>query len=172
MNKVVLVDKKNRKLGEMEKLEAHKKGLLHRAFSIFTYNSKGELLIQQRPKEKYHSGGLWSNTVCSHPKPGERYLAAAHRRLREEMGFDCLLQKRDVLIYKKEFNNGLTENEYDCIFDGKFDGDPKPNAKEIASYKWVSMSDLKKDIAKNPQAYTYWFKEILENKELKSKLAS
>ena len=163
MNKIVLVDKKNRKLGEMEKLEAHKRGLLHRAFSIFIYNSKGELLIQQRPKEKYHSGGLWSNTVCSHPKPGERYLVAARRRLKEEMGFDCKLEKKDVLIYKKEFDNGLTENEFDTIFVGKFDGIPKPNIKEVADWKWISINDLKNDLSKNPQKYTYWFGEIIKN---------
>lgn len=161
MTKVVLVDKNNRKLGEMEKLEAHKKGLLHRAFSIFIYNSNGELLIQQRPKEKYHSGGLWSNTVCSHPMPGEKYLSAAHRRLKEEMGFDCPLKKKNCFIYKKEFENGLTENEYDCIFVGKYDGSPKPNPVEVANWKWVTMSDLKKDIAKNPEKYTFWFREIL-----------
>lgn len=163
MDKVVLVDKNNRKLGEMEKLEAHKKALLHRAFSIFVYNSKSELLIQQRPNEKYHSGGLWTNTVCSHPKPGERYLTAAHRRLKEEMGFDCALTEKSSFIYKKEFNNGLTENEYDCIFVGEYNGPIEPNSKEVADYKWVEMSDLKKDIAKNPQRYTYWFGEIINS---------
>ena len=158
----MLVDQKNHKLGELEKLEAHKKGLLHRAFSVFVFNSKGELLIQQRPKEKYHSGGLWSNTVCSHPKPGERYLVAAHRRLREEMGFDCPLRKKEVFIYKKEFDNGLTENEYDTIFFGKFDGTPKPNKKEVADWKWITIKDLKNELSKNPQRFTYWFGEIVK----------
>lgn len=161
---VVLVDKNNRTIGEMEKLEAHQRGLLHRAFSIFVYNSKGELLIQQRPEEKYHSGGLWSNTVCSHPKPGEEYITAAHRRLQEEMGFDCPLEKKNCFIYKKEFKNGLIENEYDCIVAGRFDSSPKPNSVEVADWKWISMSDLKKDIVKNPEAYTYWFKEIMSGR--------
>lgn len=169
MDNVVLVDKNNRKIGEMEKLEAHKKGLLHRAFSIFIYNSKGELLIQQRPKEKYHSGGLWSNTVCSHPKPGESFLAAAHRRLMEEMGFDCKLVKKGCFIYKKAFDNGLTENEYDCIFTGEYNGVIKPNPSECADCKWVKISDLKTDITKNPQVYTYWFQEIVLNRQLLNK---
>jgi len=167
-NLVVLVNKSNRKIGEMKKLEAHKKGLLHRAISVFIFNPAGEMLIQQRPKEKYHSGGLWSNTVCSHPKPGEKYLTAAHRRLKEEMGFDCPLQKRGVFIYKKEFDNGLTENEYDCIFVGEYNGEVKPNPNECADYKWLKMSDLKADIAKNPQVYTYWFKEIVKNRQILS----
>ncbi len=158
---VVLVDNKNRKIGEMEKLEAHKKGLLHRAFSIFIFNSKGELLIQQRAKSKYHSWGLWSNTVCGHPKPVERYLTAAHRRLKEEMGFDCALKKKDCFIYKKQFKNGLIEYEYDCIFVGKFDDTPKPNLSEVADWKWISISDLKKAITKNPEEYTYWFRKII-----------
>lgn len=161
MNKVVLVDKNNRKVGEMEKLEAHKRGLLHRAFSIFVFNSKGELLLQQRPKKKYHSGGLWSNTVCSHPRPGERYLAAAHRRLKEELGFDCFLERKSCFIYKREFQNGLTENEYDCIFIGRFDGSPKPNQIEVANFKFVSLPEIKKDIVKNPEQYTFWFNKII-----------
>lgn len=161
MEKVVLVDKKNRKVGEMEKIEVHKKGLLHRAFSIFVFNDKGELLIQQRPVEKYHSGGLWSNTVCSHPRAGERYLSAAHRRLKEEMGFDCELSKKNCFIYRSEFKNGLIENEYDYIFVGKYNKDPKPNKDEVADWKWVKISDLKKDIPKNPDAYTFWFRRIV-----------
>ena len=147
---VVLVDKNNRKIGEEEKLKAHKEGKLHRAFSIFIFNSKGELLIQQRAKTKYHSGGLWSNTVCSHPKPNETYLRATHRRLKEEMGFDCKLKKLFCFIYRKEFKNGLIENEYDCIFIGKFEGTPKPNPKEVMDYKWISLKDLKQKIKKIP----------------------
>ena len=158
---VVLVDQNNRKLGKMEKLEAHQKGLLHRAFSILIFNSKGKVLIQKRASDKYHSGGLWSNTVCSHPKPSERSLEVAHRRLKEEMGFDCPLQKKYCFIYKKEFDNGLTENEHDCVYVGKFDGVPTPNLAEVTGWKWVSMPDLKKDIAKNPEKYTFWFKKII-----------
>jgi len=156
--KVILVNKNNRKIGEEEKIKAHKSGKLHRAFSIFVFNSKGELLIQQRAKAKYHSGGLWSNTVCSHSRPGETYQQAVHRRLKEEMGFDCKLRKLFCFIYNTGFKDGLIENEYDCVFIGKFDGEPKPNPKEIMHYKWISVKDLKKDIKKNPKKYTIWLK--------------
>jgi len=159
---VVLVDKNNRKIGIKEKIKAHKEGKLHRAFSIFIFNSKGELLIQQRAKTKYHSGGLWSNTVCSHPKPNETYQQAVHRRLKEEMGFDCKLKKLFCFIYNTGFVNGLIENEYDYIFIGKFDGKLKPNIKEIMNYKWISIKELKKDIKKNPNKYTIWLKIALK----------
>lgn len=158
---VVLVDKNNRKIGVEEKIKAHKEGKLHRAFSIFIFNSNGELLIQQRAKTKYHSAGLWSNTVCSHPKPNETYLQAAHRRLKEEMGFDCKLKKLFCFTYKAKLTEGLIENEYDCVFIGKFDGKPKPNYKEIMDYKWISIKELKKDIISHPNKYSVWFKMVL-----------
>ncbi|MBW2999926.1 isopentenyl-diphosphate Delta-isomerase [Candidatus Woesearchaeota archaeon] len=159
--KVILVDKNNRKIGVEEKIKAHKEGKLHRAFSIFVFNSKGELLLQQRAKTKYHSEGLWSNTVCSHPKPNETYHQAIHRRLKEEMGFDCKLKKLFCFIYNTGFQNGLIENEYDCVFIGKFDGKPKPNPKEIMDYKWIPVKELKKDIIKNPNKYSVWLKIAL-----------
>jgi len=159
---VVLVDKHNRRIGVEEKIKAHKEGKLHRAFSIFIFNSKGELLIQQRAKTKYHSGGLWSNTVCSHPKPNETYLQAAHRRLKEEMGFNCKLKKLFCFIYNTSFQNGLIENEYDCVLIGKFDGNPKPNPKEVMNYKWILIKELKQDIKKNPNKYTIWLKLVLK----------
>ena len=159
---VVLVDEKNRKFGVSEKVKAHKDGKLHRAFSIFVFNSKGELLIQQRAKTKYHSGGLWSNTVCSHPQPGETYQQAVHRRLKEEMGFDCRLEKSFCFIYKSDFQNGLIENEYDCVFLGKFDGEIKPNAQEIMDSKWIPIEELRQDINKNPDKYSVWLKIALE----------
>ena len=158
---VVLVDKNNRKIGVEEKIKAHKEGKLHRAFSIFIFNSRGELLIQQRAKTKYHSGGLWSNTVCSHPKPNETYLQTAHRRLKEEMGFDCKLKRLFCFIYNTGFQNGLIENEYDCVFIGKFDGKPKPNLKEVMNYRWISLKQLKQDILKNPNKYSVWLKIAL-----------
>ena len=158
---VVLVDKNNRKIGIEEKIKAHKEGKLHRAFSIFIFNSKGQLLIQQRAKTKYHSGGLWSNTVCSHPKPNETYQKAVHRRLKEEMGFDCKLKKLFCFIYNAGFQNGLIENEYDCVFIGKFDETPKPNHKEIIDYKWISIKELKKDIISHPSKYSVWLKIVL-----------
>jgi isopentenyl-diphosphate delta-isomerase len=159
---VILVDKNNRKIGIEEKMQAHANGSLHRAFSIFIFNSKGELLLQQRVKSKYHSGGLWSNTVCSHPRPGENYLQATHRRLKEEMGFDCELKRLFSFIYKADFKDGLTENEYDSVFMGKFDGQPNPNIAEVMDYKWIDIKDLKKDISKNPERYSVWLKTILD----------
>lgn len=165
MNKVILVDKNNRKIGEMEKLEAHQKGLLHRAFSIFVFNKNNELLLQQRNPKKYHSGGLWTNTVCSHPAPGETYNAAVHRRLQEEMGFDCTLIKLGCFIYRATFQNGLTENEYDCIFAGKYDGNINPDPTEISDYCWFSLEEISKNIKNDPEKYTFWFKKILSDKE-------
>ncbi len=158
---VVLVDEKDREVGVMEKIEAHRKGLLHRAFSIFVFNSKGELLLQKRARTKYHSAGLWSNTCCSHPRPGESVLEAAHRRLKEEMGFDCELKVVDKLIYSVEFENGLKENEYDYLIIGFWEGEPKPNPDEVEEWKWVSLEEVKEDIRKNPEKYTYWFKKAL-----------
>ena len=163
---VVLVDKNNRKTGVEEKIKAHKEGKLHRAFSIFIFNSNGELLIQQRAKTKYHSGGLWSNTVCSHPKPNETYSQATHRRLKEEMGFDCKLKKLFCFIYNTGFQNGLIENEYDCVFIGKFGGEPKPNHKEIMNHKWISLKELKKDIISHPNKYSVWLKIALNRIKL------
>jgi isopentenyl-diphosphate Delta-isomerase len=159
---VVLIDRNNKKIGVEEKMKAHIDAKLHRAFSVFVFNSKGELLIQQRAKEKYHCGGLWANTVCSHPRPNESYSKATHRRLSEEMGFDCKLTKKFCFTYKVKFDNELTENEYDCVFVGKFDGDPKPNPSEVVNYKWISMKDLKKDIKKSPEKYTEWLKIALK----------
>ncbi len=162
---VILVDENNKEIGVEEKIKAHQEGKLHRAFSIFVFNSKGELLIQQRAKTKYHSEGLWSNTVCSHPRPNETYFQATHRRLREEMGFDCELKKLFCFIYNTGFQNGLIENEYDCVFIGKFDGTPKPNPQEIMDYKWVSMKELRDDIISNPNKYSVWLKIALEKIE-------
>jgi len=162
MEKVILVDKNNKRIGVEEKIKAHKDGKLHRAFSIFVFNSKNELLIQQRAKTKYHSGSLWANTVCSHPKPNETYNQAVHRRLREEMGFDCNLKKLFCFVYKVEFENGLIENEYDCVFIGKFNGKPKLNSEEVKDYKWISIKKLKRDIVKSPESYTIWLKIALK----------
>ncbi len=166
-NFVILVNKNNRRIGIEEKIKAHKEGKLHRAFSIFIFNSKGELLVQQRAKTKYHSGNLWSNSVCSHPKPNETYLQATHRRLKEEMGFDCKLKKLFCFVYNADFQNGLIENEYDCVFIGKYDGKIKPNKKEVQNCKWTSLKDLKEDIKKNPDKYSVWLKIILEKNKLK-----
>lgn len=163
--KVILVDENDQAIGVMEKMEAHEKALLHRAFSIFTFNNQGELLIHQRAHEKYHSGGLWTNTCCSHPREGETTLEAAKRRLQEEMGFVCELKEAFSFIYKAELDQGLTEHEYDHVFIGKFDGEPEINQSEVADWKYVNLENLKNDIVKNPDNYTVWFKIAIKELE-------
>jgi isopentenyl-diphosphate delta-isomerase len=162
MEEVVLVDKFDNQVGTMEKMMAHEKGLLHRAFSVFIFNSDNELLIHQRAKIKYHSGGLWTNTCCSHPRPNETVEEAAHRRLEEEMGFDCDVFKAFDFTYFAALDKGLTEHEFDHVFFGKFDGKPKPNPLEVESYKYMTIKAIKEDLVTNPQNYTEWFKIILE----------
>jgi isopentenyl-diphosphate delta-isomerase len=141
----------------MEKLKAHQEGVLHRAFSVFIFNSKGELLLQQRALDKYHSAGLWSNTCCSHPRPGEDSLEAAKRRLMEEMGINTELDFSYKFIYKRAFDNGLIEHEYDHIFVGLSDELPTINTAEVASYKYMSPMDIRKHMYLNTAEYTYWF---------------
>lgn len=162
MDQVILVNKKDEPIGVEEKIKAHRQGKLHRAFSILLFNKKGETLIQKRAKSKYHSGGLWANTCCSHPRPKERIIQAAKRRLKEEMGISCNLKKVFSFIYKTKLGN-LTEYEFDHVLFGKFDGKPKPDKKEVADWKWIKLADLKADIKKNPQKYTPWFKIIVLN---------
>ncbi len=160
--KVILVNEKDEQIGLMEKIEAHEKALLHRAFSVFVYNENNELMIQQRAFSKYHSPGLWTNTCCSHQREGESNIEAGKRRLQEEMGFTTDLKDTISFIYKAPFDNGLTEHEYDHILVGRFDGEPDLNPDEVAAWKWVSLEDLKEDMKKNPDIYTEWFKIIFE----------
>lgn len=160
---VILVDEKDNQIGTEEKMQAHKEGKLHRAFSVFVFNSRGQMMLQKRAKSKYHSGGLWTNTCCSHPRLGEDVKAAATRRLKEEMGFTCELKKLYGFIYKTGFENGLMEHELDHVFVGNFNGQPKINAEEVGEWKWIDLNDLKKDMGKNTQNYTFWFKEIMKN---------
>lgn len=160
---VVLVDENDNKLGLMEKQQAHVAGLLHRAFSVFVFNSKGELMIQQRAASKYHSPTLWTNTCCSHPRENETYLEGAHRRLEEEMGFDCELEFKFSFIYKAHLDNNLTEHELDHVYIGIYNNEPNLNPDEVMAYRWVELDELKKDIEKNPQLYTAWFKIIFEH---------
>ena len=160
--KVILVDKNDNQVGLMPKLEAHKKGVLHRAFSIFIFNSKYELLLQKRASSKYHSGGLWTNTCCSHPREGEDTLDAANRRLDEEMGIKTSLRKVYNFIYKAELDNQLTEHEFDHVFYGVCDNDPILNKDEAEDFKWVDMETLNNDIMKNEDNYTVWFKIAFE----------
>ena len=159
---VILVNEADEAVGLMEKMAAHEQGLLHRAFSVFLFNSKGETLLQQRARSKYHSGGLWTNTCCSHPREGETNLQAANRRLQEEMGIQASLEEQFWFIYRAELDQGLTEHELDHVFTGVFEGVPKPNPDEVEGWKWISMEDLQADVAKNPGVYTEWFKIILD----------
>jgi len=160
--KVILVDKNDNQVGLMPKLEAHKKGVLHRAFSIFIFNSKYELLLQKRASAKYHSGGLWTNTCCSHPRENEDIFDAANRRLDEEMGIKTSLRKVYDFIYKAELDNQLTEHEFDHVFYGVYDNDPILNKDEADDFKWVDMETLNNDIIKNEDNYTVWFKIAFE----------
>jgi isopentenyl-diphosphate delta-isomerase len=160
--KVILVDKNDNQVGLMPKLEAHEKGILHRAFSIFIFNSKYELLLQKRASSKYHSGGLWTNTCCSHPREGEDTLDAANRRLDEEMGIKTSLRKVYDFIYKAELDNQLTEHEFDHVFYGVSDNNPILNKDEAEDFKWVDMETLNNDIIKNENNYTVWFKIAFE----------
>ena len=160
--KVILVNEKDDQLGLMNKMEAHQKAVLHRAFSVFVFNQKGELLLQQRAHDKYHSPGLWTNTCCSHQRDGESNMVAGKRRLEEEMGFSCDLEEMFWFVYKASFDNGLTEHELDHVMIGYFDEDPKINEDEAASFKWMLLEDVKKDIEMHPELYTEWFKIIFK----------
>ena len=157
---VILVDENDVPRGTMEKMEAHKKGELHRAFSIFVFNSKGELLLQRRAMDKYHSGGLWTNTCCSHPQPEENLQESAHKRLHEEMGFSCTLEKVFHFIYKAELDNELTEHELDHVFIGYYNENPKINSREVAEWKYMSINEIQQNIKLNPELYTAWFKIV------------
>ena len=158
MENVILVDEKDNQVGLMPKLEAHQKGLLHRAFSVFIFNSDYKLLLQKRASSKYHSGGLWTNTCCSHPRDGEETIDAANRRLNEEMGIKTSLRKVFDFIYTAELDNNLIENEFDHVFYGVYDIDPIINKDEAEDFKWVDMETLKNDIENNKDQYTVWFK--------------
>lgn len=160
INNVILVDTNDVPQGTMEKLEAHKKGLLHRAYSIFIFNSKGEVLLQKRALNKYHSGGLWTNACCSHPAPGEKLEEAVHKRLKEEMGFDCDLKEIFHFTYKTQLNNELTEHELDHVFIGYYNNIPQIDKSEAADWKYINVNELLKDIEQHPENYTYWFKFI------------
>jgi len=159
MNKVqvILVDENDRQHGFMEKMEAHEKALLHRAFSVFVFNAKGEMLLQQRAFNKYHSGGLWTNACCSHPQPGEETLSAAKRRLKEETGLEIPLQKIFDFVYKAAFENGLTEYEFDHVFAGEYNGKIKFNTDEIMDVCYKDMDVIRLELRSHPHHYTSWF---------------
>ena len=157
IQQVILVNENDEPTGAIEKMEAHEKALLHRAFSIFIFNSKGEMLLQQRAMKKYHSGGLWSNACCSHPQPGEETYEAAQRRLNEEAGFTTPLKKIFDFIYKMEFDNGLTEYELDHVFTGIYDGKINLNKEEVMNFCYKRMEDIRHSLQTHPQKYTAWF---------------
>jgi len=163
---VILVTKDDKPLGTMEKMEAHEQAKLHRAFSVFIFNSQGELLLQQRASDKYHSPLLWTNTVCSHPRQGEKTIDAAHRRISEEMGFDCDFEEAFSFVYRAKVGQGLTEHEFDHVFIGTSDNVPSPNVDEVESWKYIKLETLEVDVKENPDDYTVWFKialaEVLE----------
>lgn len=159
---VILVDQQDNPIGLMEKIEAHEKALLHRAFSVFVFNDKNELMLQQRAAEKYHSPLLWTNTCCSHQRDGESNIEAGKRRLQEEMGFSCELKEVFSFIYKAPFDNGLTEHEYDHVMIGRFNDEPIVNPEEVVSYKWMPLIEVKNDIENHPEGYTAWFKIIFK----------
>jgi isopentenyl-diphosphate delta-isomerase len=157
MEHLILVNEQDEMVGTMEKMEAHQKAMLHRAFSIFIFNSKGEMLLQQRAEEKYHCGGLWTNTCCSHPRPEEDTAAAAKRRLQEELGFTTPLKKVFDFVYKAPFSNGLTEYEFDHVFFGEYEGDLKPNPKEVAAVRYLSVNTIRSMMEEEPTKFTPWF---------------
>lgn len=157
MEFVVLVDEQDNAIGTMEKQQAHVEGVLHRAFSIFIFNSEKKLLLQKRASSKYHCGGLWTNTCCSHPRENETVLDAANRRLEEEMGMSCNLQSIFSFVYKAEFENGLTEHEFDHVFFGESNQTPTLNLEEVEDFRYVGMEELQIEINENPAHFTPWF---------------
>ena len=163
INEVVLVNPQDEEIGKMDKLEAHMKGLLHRAFSIFIFNDKGELLLQKRALGKYHSEDLWTNTCCSHPSPNESIESAGIRRLKEEMGFSCKLKKIFSFIYCVQLDNGLIEHELDHVLIGNYNENPLLNQLEASDFVWQSLDFIKSDIELNPSVYTSWFKIIMND---------
>jgi isopentenyl-diphosphate Delta-isomerase len=155
---LILVDENNNITGYEEKLKVHQTGRLHRAFSLFVVNTKGQLMLQRRANDKYHSGGLWANTCCSHPLKGEDPEKTIHIKLKQEMGFDCELKPLFKFIYRVEFDNGLTEYELDQVYLGFHEESPNPNPEEVGDWKWMDIETLKEDIASSPEKYVYWLK--------------
>jgi isopentenyl-diphosphate Delta-isomerase len=157
MEQVILVNENDEEVGVMEKMQAHEKALLHRAFSVFIFNTEGQMLLQQRAARKYHSPNLWTNACCSHPRPGEKTLDAAQRRLQEELGFATELQGVFEFTYKAPFDNGLTEHEFDHVYTGTYNGIIKPNTNEVLDYCFKSMEDIQQSLQSHPHKYTVWF---------------
>lgn len=159
---VTLVNAHDRVVGRAEKMQAHREAMLHRACSVVLFNGRGDILLQQRSPAKYHSGGLWSNTCCTHPRPDERPADAAARRLAEEMGIRCELTPAFTFVYRAELDGGLTEHEYDHVFAGWAEEQPRPNVREVSAWKWVPIDDVTRDLERRPESYTYWFPLLFE----------
>ncbi|MFT6997576.1 MAG: isopentenyl-diphosphate delta-isomerase [Cryomorphaceae bacterium] len=159
---VILVDSDNKQLGTMEKMEAHRKGLLHRAFSIFIFNLRDEMLLHQRADGKYHCGGMWTNAVCSHPRPNEDQSLALNRKMLQEMGFFTDVKKAFDFTYRAQLDNGLVEYEYDEVFYGVYEGDLSPNPEEVKAYRYSSVLEIREEIRQNPELFTPWFKFLFE----------
>lgn len=162
MDQVVLVTENDEQIGTAEKLLAHQRNLLHRAFSIFIHNGNGEVLLQKRALTKYHSGGLWTNTCCSHPRPGEDLVAAGKRRLKEEMGFSTELVAKFFFVYQADLDNNLSEHELDHVLVGEFNGQLAPNPEEASEVKWITIQELITDVTENPNNYTIWLQIIIK----------
>ncbi len=160
--KVILVNEEDEQIGLMPKMEAHEKGVLHRAFSVFVLNANNEIMLQQRAAQKYHSPLLWTNTTCSHQREGESNIQAGTRRLREEMGFTTELKELFSFIYKAPFDNGLTEHELDHVMIGYYNDDPNINVEEAEGWKWMGIDAVKEDMQEHPEQYTVWFRIIFD----------
>ena len=167
MDNVILVDEQDNVIGTMEKMEAHRKGVLHRAFSILIFNSKGELLLQKRSTKKYHSGGLWTNACCSHPMPDESMRDATRKRLMHEMGIELQPEFAYKFIYETKLDKNLIEHELDHVFTGIFDGNPTINLEEVDDWKFMSIHSIRREIKAQPELYSSWFKLIIDHPELK-----
>lgn len=161
-DQVILVDESDNEIGAEGKMAAHRSGKLHRAISVFVFDSRNRLMLQRRATTKYHSSGLWSNTCCGHPRPGEGNIGVANRRLREEMGIECELSKAFCFVYRVPFENGLIEHEYDHVFFGQYDGIPAPNRDEVDDWRWIDMAKLSVDMKQNPGAYSSWLAVCLD----------
>jgi isopentenyl-diphosphate delta-isomerase len=168
MENVILVNENDTPVGVMEKMEAHRKGVLHRAISVIVFNSKGEILLQKRARNKYHSGGLWTNACCSHPLPDENPASAARRRLKEEMGIDLHPEFSHKFIYKVSLDHDLTEHELDHVFIATFNGEPAINTEEVEDWRFVNLTWLKQDMSMHPDSYTYWFKLIIDHPQFQN----
>ena len=158
MSKLILVNERDEPIGEMEKMEAHRVGVLHRAFSVFIFDEQGRMLLQQRSLTKYHSPGLWTNTCCSHPHPGEDTLQSATKRLNEEMGFKTTLSPLFTFTYRAEFENGLIEHEFDHVFVGRYSGEIFPNSDEVMAFRYETLEQIASELHQQPEKFTAWFR--------------